>query len=604
MTFVPHFSVACPGRSPSTLKCAVKTTFKWSSALVLTAALATPALSRQNISVSNPFEVGGSPSGNYLAALVAGAETDTLAASTYFREALRYDPRNRQLLERSFAAALANGDMPESFILAQRLLKANPGHGLAHLALAVKAIKAKQWGNARQELAKSGSGARDITVIMLNAWTWAGAGNTAKALETLDQLKEPQFQAFRDYHAGLIADAGGNAAEAAKRFKSAYDGERNSLSVVDAYARFKARHGEQDEARNAYQAFDALLPRHPIVEAALKDLAAGKQLEPTLSGLVAGAGEVFYGLGASGGQQADPVASVIYLRMALYLAPENGQALALLGDEYQRLKQYERAIDVYSSMPDRSPLRANAETQSALILAAMDRKDEALKHLKAITAERPGDIDATASLGNLYRDRKQWPEAIAAYNAALHLIGAPKASDWTLIYSRGIAYERNKNWPAAEADFKKALELKPDQPQVLNYLGYSWVDQGLNLDEAFRMLRKAVDLTRNEDGYIIDSLGWAYYKLGRYDDARRELESAIDLKPGDPVINDHLGDIYWRVGRKLEAAFQWNHARDMKPEPEDLDHILNKISNGLVDTTKPDAMAPTAPESTPTKDGG
>jgi len=143
---------------------------------------------------------------------------------------------------------------------------------------------------------------------------------------------------------------------------------------------------------------------------------------------------------------------------------------------------------------------------------------------------------------------------------------------------------------------------------VLNYLGYSWVDRGMNLDEAFKMLRKAVELRPN-DGYIVDSLGWAHYKLGRYEEALRDLEQAIELRPADPVINDHLGDVYWKTGRKLEAKFQWNHARDLKPEPEDLIKILKKIEYGLEEPANPaTAEKPAEPAPAPVpaapKDGG
>jgi Flp pilus assembly protein TadD len=178
-----------------------------------------------------------------------------------------------------------------------------------------------------------------------------------------------------------------------------------------------------------------------------------------------------------------------------------------------------------------------------------------------------------------------------------------RRTNWTLVDFRGICFERSKQWPKAEADFKKALELYPDQPQVLNYLGYSWVDQGVNLDEAFKMLRRAVDLRPN-DGYIVDSLGWAHYKLGHYQEATEALEKAIDLKPADPVVNDHLGDAYWRVNRRTEAHFQWNHARDMKPEPEDLPKILDKIEHGLPDEPSAAAPAPAAAPSATQNGGG
>jgi Flp pilus assembly protein TadD len=233
-------------------------------------------------------------------------------------------------------------------------------------------------------------------------------------------------------------------------------------------------------------------------------------------------------------------------------------------------------------VPKDSPLRVNADIQSALLLEALGKSNEASEHLSSIVAANPKNEEALTALGNLQRSRKLFSDAAATYSRVLELQPLPDKSQWVIYYYRGISNERRKNWPQAEADLKKALELNPDQPLVLNYLGYSWVDQGANLDEAFRMLRRAVDL-RQRDGYVVDSLGWAYYRLGRYEDAVRELEKAIDLKPSDPVINDHLGDAYWRVGRELEARFQWNHARDLGPEPEELPKILDKIKNGLSD---------------------
>ena len=185
-------------------------------------------------------------------------------------------------------------------------------------------------------------------------------------------------------------------------------------------------------------------------------------------------------------------------------------------------------------------------------------------------------------MAGVQRAAKKYKEAAATYDKAIAAVGIPTRDNWTLFYFRGICFERAKDWPKAEDDFKKALELYPDQPLVLNYLGYSWVDQGVNLDEAFKMLRRAVELRPN-DGYIVDSLGWAHFKLGQYPEATQTLERAVDLKPADPVLNDHLGDAYWRVNRKVEARFQWNHARDMNPEPEDLPAILKKIEFGLPD---------------------
>jgi tetratricopeptide (TPR) repeat protein len=537
-----------------------------------------------SLAVARPFEVGTSLSGNYLAAIVAGAERDTLAASTFFREALRDDPNNQDLVDRAFVAALSNGAMPEAVALAPRVLAHDKTNGLAHLTKGVDLFKNRRYAQARAELARGGGDRRrDITTTLLTAWTYAGAKDTRKALQTLDTLNEEPFVVFRDYHAALIADLGGDKAEAEKRFKSAYEAEKNTLRLVDAYARFLASRGQRDEAKKIYQAFNEVAPGHPIVVAGIAALDESKTLPPFVRTPDEGAAEVLYGLGAVGGRQGDELASLIYLRLSLALAPENALAIITLGDVYERMKQEETAIDLYDSVPKDSPLRVNADVQAALILETIGKSKEATEHLAAVVAANPKNQEALTALGNLQRSRKLYPDAAATYSRVIELMPKDDKSQWLIYYYRGIANERRKDWKAAEADLKKALDLNPDQPLVLNYLGYSWVDQGVNLDEAFKMLRRAVDL-RQRDGYVVDSLGWAYYRLGRYDDAVRELERAIDLKPSDPVINDHLGDAYWRVGRKLEAQFQWNHARDLGPDPDDLPKILDKIRNGLKET--------------------
>ena len=573
-------------------------------ALIASTALASTALplpvsARESQAIATPFEVGESPAGNYLAALVAGAERDTTAASTYFQEALRFDPRNAQLIERAFVAALSNGSMPDAFRLAERLLAREPTNSLAQLTLGVKALKNKQYSSARSFFAKSTSTReRDITATLLTAWSYAGAGDGKRALDIIDKLPGDNFSVFRDYHAGLIADVVNNAPEAAKRMKAAYNAEKTTLRLVDAYGRFMSHHGDQTEAQRAYQAFDDLLPRHPVITAALADLKSGKSLDPLVRNAEGGAAEVLYGLGSAGSRETDKLPAMIYLRLALYLTPGNALAIISLADMYDSQKQHERAIDAYELVADTSPLRANADIQTALTLEILGRTDAALKQLTAIVEKHPNDAEALNALGNLQRSRKQYAEAATSYSRLIETIKTPGKGDWPNFYNRGIAYERSKQWPLAEADFKKALELSPDQPLILNYLGYSWIDQGINLDEGFRMLRRAVD-QKPDDGYVIDSLGWAFYKLGRYDEAVTELERAIDKKSSDPVINDHLGDAYYRVGRKLEAGFQWNHARDLKPEPDDLAVILKKIATGTLETTKTE----TAPMETTPVDG-
>jgi Flp pilus assembly protein TadD len=259
------------------------------------------------------------------------------------------------------------------------------------------------------------------------------------------------------------------------------------------------------------------------------------------------------------------------------------------------MKKPHLAVETYERIPANAPLKRNAEIQRALNLEVLQRHDDATKALKDLVAKDPTDQEAIVALGNVQRARKEYKEAAETYTKALDLIKEPSKQNWSLYYFRGISYERSKDWPKAEKDLEKALQLNPDQPQVLNYLGYSWVDQGINLEKGIKMIRHAVELRPN-DGYIVDSLGWAQYRLGNYQEASDALERAIELKPQDPVINDHLGDVYWKVGRQLEAHFQWRHARDAKPEPDDLARIEDKLKNGLKDDRPSKAGAIETPQ--------
>jgi tetratricopeptide (TPR) repeat protein len=530
---------------------------------------------------AKPVETGDTLTGNYLAAILAGAQSDTAAASAYFREVLRRDPRNTEVAGRAFVAALSNGDMEDSFRIADQIIKRESSNGLARLALAVKAIKTGQYATARTHLSRGKMAqANDVTGTLLNAWTWLGSGDRNKALETIASLNNPALTLFRDFHGALINDVSGRRDEALTRMQAAYDSDKNTLRLVETYASMIGRKGDREKALSAYKAFDALLPRHPIVVAAMNNINDGKPIPPTVADSMQGAAEVLYGLGSANPRRGQELVPMIYLRLAIYLRPDHPLAIVSLADIYDRLKQYERAIEVYDLMPKTSPLRPNADLQIGLTLETLERKDEAQAHLESILTQRPNDPEALLALGNLHRTRKEYPKAVDYYSKVLEISPKNDRGNWSTYYYRAVTFERMKQWPAAEADFKKALELFPDQPSVLNYLGYSWVDRGENLEEAFRMLRKAVEL-RPTDGYIVDSLGWAYYRLGRYEEALRELERAIELRPADPTINDHLGDVYWKVGRKLEAGFQWNHARDLKPEEEDLPRILKKIELGL-----------------------
>ena len=559
-----------------------------------------PAMAAAPPSEAPSSDSGVSQPGNYLAGLIASSDRDTASAETYYREALRLDPRNPDLLERTFAAALSNGDEQNADALAERLLIRDPTNSLARLSTAVHAIQQGQYGVARAQLLTGDPRSRDITTGLLIAWCYAGQNDPRRALDTLDRIRDPALAAFRDYNVGLISEQFGNSSEARRRLKSAYEADKSTLRFADAYGRFLATHGDVDGAKGVYRDYSALAPHHPVVEGALADLDAGRVLVPFVRSPKEGAAEVLYGLGAVGSRQGDELSALIYLRLSLYLRPSSDLTEVTLANLFERMKQSEQAIAAYQQVPATSPFREDADIQVALLLDGMGKSDEALQRMKELVAARPNDVDALTALAGLQRAAKKYAEAAATYDRAIAAVGVPQRDNWTLFYFRGICFERDKQWPKAEADFKKALQLYPDQPLVLNYLGYSWVDQGVNLEEAFKMLRRAVELQPN-DGYIIDSLGWAHFKLGQYDEAAQTLERAIALKPADPVLNDHLGDAYWRINRRTEAHFQWNHARDMGPDPEDLPAILKKIQVGLPDTT---AAQPAPVKAETQKSGG
>jgi tetratricopeptide (TPR) repeat protein len=528
-----------------------------------------------------------SVSGSYLAARHASTERDGAAASAYYRAALRGDPRNSELLSRAFLAVLANGEVDEAVKLAERIVQADKNDRIARLVLGVRAIKQKQYAVARQQLAQSmRAPVADLAGTLLSAWTQASATEHKLAIEAVDRLAGPEwYNLFKNLHAGLMLDLAGQRREAGKRFDRAYQLDKGQLRIVQAHANHLARQGNKegkDEALKVYRAFDEQLPRHPLIIEAINDLSAGKRLPTLVDSQQAGAAEVLYGLGAVIGRRGGEDLGLIYLQLALYLAPGHPMALLSLADFYEGVKKHDLAIKVYDRVPASSALYRSALIQRAMDLDALDRTDEAKGQLEKLIADNPSDIEAITALGNIMRGRKQFAECADVYSKGIGTIATPERPHWTIFYFRGICYERSKQWPKAEIDMKKSLELYPDQPLVLNYLGYSWVDQGVNLDDGMRMIQRAVE-QRADDGYIVDSLGWAYYRIGNFDEAVKHLEHAVELKPEDPTINDHLGDAYWKVGRLLEARFQWSHARDLKPEPEELVKIEDKLKSGLVE---------------------
>jgi tetratricopeptide (TPR) repeat protein len=540
---------------------------------------------------------GLTTAGSYLAARHASVERDATSAAAFYRSALRSDPKNNELLDRAFISSVADGDIDEAVKLADKILTIDKSNRVARLVVGVRDLKLKKYASAQLNINQSIRGPiTDLVATLLSGWAAYGGGDTKAAVANIDKLTGPEwYPLFKDLHAAMILELAGKEKDAGVRLERAYKLDDSMLRVADDYARWLSRNKDAAAATAIYDAFDKKLPRHPLVLEGLRDTKAGKKLPPLVDSAQAGAAEALYGIGATLTRRGGEDLALVYLQLALYLQPNHSLALLSLADLYESVKKPAMAIKVYERVPANSPLKRNAQIQLASDLDAADRSDEAIKILKSVISEDPKDIEAIMALGNVERNRKKFADCVDTYSKGIDAL--PDATDknntvW--YYYRGICEERSHQWSKAEVDMKKALELQPDQPHVLNYLGYSWIDQGINLDDGMKMIKRAVD-QRPDDGYIVDSLGWAYFRIGNYEEAVKNLERAIDLKPEDPTINDHLGDAYWRIGRTLEAKFQWAHARDLKPEPDDLPKIEAKIKDGLPDLAAPAATADKTP---------
>jgi len=525
--------------------------------------------------------------GNYLAARHATYEKDTRAAAEFYRNAAEEDPDNNIILERAFLLELSSGNLLGSVDLAERLVKVDPSHRLSRYALGVMDLRARQFQSARRqfELSDKRGPIGEMVSTLLIAWSYQGSGDTTQALKTIDELEGPEwYEVFKSYHSALIAELSGRTNLAQALYTAAYEADNSLYRIVEGYSRFLARNGDADKAIEILEEYQAIIPDHPVVSVLLEQIRSGVIPDPIIRSTPEGASEGLYGIGSALARERGSDLAIVFLEFARHLSPESPQVLVSLGNIHEQNENYDLAIETYNSVSRSSPFWAGAQIQVALDLNQIERDEEAISALRNLIIADPSNQQAMQSLGYIFRTLQRYDEAVEILSSAINQLDEVTPDDWGLLYSRGISFERLKNWPSAEADLIKALELAPDNPQILNYLGYSWVDQGLYLNRALDMIRRAVE-QRPDDGYIVDSLGWAYYQLGIYDEAVTELERAVHLKPDDPVINDHLGDAYWRAGRRLEARFQWEQARVFDPDPEVLEEIESKLENGLPDVS-------------------
>lgn len=525
-----------------------------------------------------------SPLGSYLAARHAERRRDLSSAARYMTEVLRNDPDNFEIMGRTHTLLLEDGRFEEAVALASRIVAASPANAQANITLAVAEARRGDYRAVGQRLEGLPlAGANRVLLPLLRAWVEVAQDRPAAALNVLKSVGEIQgFRPLYEYQAALVSDVAGRHADAEAHYRKALETESGaSVRLVEAAGNFFERQGRPDEARQIYARFSSDFPDSVLITAARHRLdQGGGPPGPVVPDARSGMAEALFNVAGALRQEGGGQLALMYGQLALALVPGKPAGLILVADILDSHGRYAESSAMFARVPPHSPLSWSARLRMAENLESMGETERAIETLRALADERPERVDALVAFGQILRIKQRFAEAALAYDRAIERLGTVQPRHWALFYARGIAHERSKQWAKAEADFLRALDLQPEQPDVLNYLGYSWVEQGTHLERAHRMLERAVELRPNS-GHIIDSLGWALFKTGRYREAVPYLERAVELLPEDPVILDHLGDAYWKVGRLDEARFQWRRALRNKPEPDLRGEIERKIERGM-----------------------
>ncbi len=519
--------------------------------------------------------------GSYLAARQATINSDFRAAAEYFGRAIMADPSNPAILESGAMSYIALGEVDKAASIARRLAFLDVRSQIANMALMADYLKDEEFDRVLEEM-EAGLSIGEAMDPLIRAWAEIGAGRMSDALANFDLLASTEgVEQFGLYHKALALATVGDFEGAVAILSGDVGGALNlTRRGIIAYVEVLSQLERNSDALELLAASFG-----PDLDAELEQirvaLEAGDVLPFTsVRNAKDGAAEVFLIVaGALNGETSDGY-TLLYSRIAEHLRPGLVDAILLSAALLENLERYELATETYNRIPRDHPAFAAAELGRAEALRKSGKTEAAIEVLEQLSRLEPDNASIHVTLGDTLRGLQRYDEATLAYDAAIALFDTPQRPQWILFFARGITHEREDRWEKAEADFRKALELNPGQPQVLNYLGYSFVEMETNLDEALAMIEEAVAAQPNS-GYIVDSLGWVQFRLGRYDEAVMNLERAAELMAVDPVVNDHLGDAYWAVGRFTEAEFQWKRALSFDPEEEDAERIRRKLEVGL-----------------------
>ena len=516
--------------------------------------------------------------GTYLAARVAHLRQD---------KSIKLGADNPEIISRAYVLLTSEGRISEAAEYAKKAREQGDKGNFIHFVVMTDELNKGNYDKALESLENIKDKAYQESILPLfESWIYAGSGKPEEALAAMDKLKKDKSLVSLYYmHSGMLNDYLGNKEEAAKAFDTVVNNENLELSYrsLQIISNFYIRSGRKNEAAELvkkyydknFQARMLFELYQNIQNADLK--ATAKMIDTPQKGEA----EALFNIGTIfRGYQSD--ISQIFTALALYLNPQHDVALISMADLLENSQRYDEAIAKYNQISPQSPVYFMAQLKVASIYMVKKDNQKALKKLENLLEQYPDDYQILFNLGEVNRVMNQQKDAIRYYNKALKV--APKAvkKDWTVYYALGMAYERNGQWKKAEEVLQKALKVSNRHPFVLNYLGYSWLQHNENSNEALYMIFEAYR-QNPEDGHIMDSLGWALYRMGKYEDAIKVLERAAEYLPGNAIVCDHLGDAYWLVGRKDEARFQWQHALTLKEDAEELNKevIRQKITRGI-----------------------
>jgi Flp pilus assembly protein TadD len=530
--------------------------------------------------------------GGYLAARLAGKNLDLAAAAAFYEKALQQDPDNAMLLDAALQTEASQGNWARAETLSRELVKADPTNRVAQTLLGISAFKAGRYPEAEQHFTAGGlPPIGELTNALARAWINQAEGRTDDAFAIIDGAKLPDAaETFLRYHRALLADVAGRTAEARTSYNRIWKSEQRVLRIALAFARHAVNAGDAKLAKSVLNTHLGRIKgiSNPHARALREEIEAGQRPSLLVTSAAEGMAELFCWLGEQFASEqvqpgTDPVTlrlGLVFLQFSLHLAPNATFPLLALADAQEAAKSYAAANEAYDRMSKGTPIEVMIDIRKAANLNRLERVAEAQSLLEEAARRHPRDGRPLEALGNLMRDHKRYADAVSYYDKAIALIGKLEPTHWRFFYLRGTSYERMKKLPLAEADLLRSIRLKGDEALTLNYLGYTWIDHNRHLRKGLKLIERAVRL-KPDDGYVVDSLGWAHYRLGNFREAVRYLEQAVVLRPEDPTLNDHLGDAYWRVGREREARFQWDQALKLNPEPEEAEKMREKLEKGL-----------------------